>query len=138
MINHSGGHFIVISSVAGKIGTIMRSGYCASKHALHGFFDSLRAEYFDNQIKVTNVCPGYIRTNVSLNALDQSGEKYGKMDANQAQGMPPEECAARILQAVSRDRKEVYIGGLKEVAAIYVKRFFPAILFDQVRKNIPD
>jgi short-subunit dehydrogenase len=138
MIHHNTGHFIVISSVAGKIGTIMRSGYCASKHALHGFFDSLRAEYFDHHIKVTTVCPGYIRTNVSLNALNQTGEKYGKMDANQERGMAPEECASRILKAVSRDRKEVYIGGLKEVAAIYVKRFFPAILFDQVRKNIPD
>lgn len=138
MIHHNTGHFIIISSVAGKIGTIMRSGYCASKHALHGFFDSLRAEYFDHHIKVTTVCPGYIRTNVSLNAMNEAGEKYGKMDANQASGMSPEECAAKILKAVSRDKKEVYIGGLKEVAAIYVKRFFPAILFDQVRKNIPD
>lgn len=138
MINHQSGHFVVVSSVAGKIGTIMRSGYCASKHALHGFFDSLRAEYFKNHIKVTTVCPGYIRTDVSVNALNESGEKYGKMDANQESGMAPEECAARILTAVKRDRKEVYIGGLTEVAAIYLKRFFPAILFDQVRKNIPD
>lgn len=138
MLKHNAGHFIVISSVAGKIGTIMRSGYCASKHALHGFFDSLRAEYFDQHIKVTTVCPGYIQTDVSVNALNESGEKYGKMDANQARGMSAEECASRILKAVSRDRKEVYIGGLKEVAAIYVRRFFPAILFDQVRKNIPD
>lgn len=138
MIKHQSGHFIVISSVAGKIGTIMRSGYCASKHALHGFFDSLRAEYFNDHIKVTTVCPGYIRTDVSLNALNESGEKYGKMDANQASGLAPEECAERILTAVRKDKKEVYIGGLKEVAAIYVKRFFPAILFDQVRRNIPE
>ncbi|GAA4437139.1 SDR family NAD(P)-dependent oxidoreductase [Ravibacter arvi] len=138
MINHQAGQFIVISSVAGKIGTIMRSGYCASKHALHGFFDSLRAEYFNERIKVTTICPGYIRTNVSLNAMNESGGKYGKMDANQEQGISPEVCADKILKAVRKGRKEVYIGGLKEVAAIYLKRFFPAILFDQVRKNIPD
>lgn len=138
MIKQQAGHFIVISSVAGKIGTIMRSGYCASKHALHGFFDSLRAEYFDNHIKVTTVCPGYIRTNVSVNAMNETGEKHGKMDSNQEKGLAPEECAARILSAVRKDRKEVYIGGLREVAAIYVKRFFPAILFDQVRKNTPE
>jgi len=138
MIHQNTGHFIVISSVAGKIGTIMRSGYCASKHALHGFYDSLRAEYFKEKIRVTTVCPGYIRTNVSLNALNEAGEKYGRMDQNQANGMPPEKCAEKILAAVRKDRKEVYIGGLTEVAAIYLKRFFPAILFDQVRKNIPD
>ncbi len=138
MLNRQSGHFIVISSVTGKIGTIMRSGYCASKHALHGFFDSLRAEYFNDHIKVTTACPGYIRTSVSLNALNESGEKYGKMDANQASGLAPEECAEKILAAVRKDKKEVYIGGLKEVAAIYLKRFFPAILFDQVRRNIPE
>lgn len=138
MIHQQSGHFVIISSVAGKIGTIMRSGYCASKHALHGFYDSLRAEYYKDRIKVTTVCPGYIRTDVSLNALNEKGEKYGQMDTNQANGMPPEKCAAKILAAVKKDRKEVYIGGFTEVAAIYLKRFFPAILFDQVRKNIPD
>lgn len=138
MIKQQSGHFIVISSVAGKIGTIMRSGYNASKHALHGFYDSLRAESYDDNIKVTTVCPGYIRTNVSLNAINAQGEKFGKMDSNQAKGIPPEECARQILNAVKKDKKEIYIGGLKEVAAIYMKRFFPNFLFDQVRKNIPE
>jgi short-subunit dehydrogenase len=138
MIKQQSGHFIVISSVAGKIGTIMRSGYNASKHALHGFYDSLRAESYKDNIKVTTVCPGYIRTNVSVNALDENGGKFGKMDTNQENGIPPEECARQILNAVRKDKKEIYIGGLKEVAAIYLKRFFPSLLFDQVRKNIPE
>ncbi|MCF2487045.1 SDR family oxidoreductase [Dyadobacter sp. CY347] len=138
MMKQKSGHFIVISSVAGKIGTIMRSGYNAAKHALHGFYDSLRAEGYDDNIKVTTVCPGYIRTNISLNAMDASGSKFGKMDSNQAKGIPAEECARRILDAVKKDKKEIYIGGLKEVAAIYVKRFLPNLLFDQVRKNIPE
>jgi short-subunit dehydrogenase len=138
MRNQKGGHFIVISSVAGKIGTIMRSGYNAAKHALHGFYDSLRAEGYDDNIKVTTICPGYIRTNISLNALNESGAKFGKMDANQAKGIPAEECARQILDAVKKDKKEIYIGGFKEVAAIYLKRFFPSVLFEQVRKNIPE
>jgi short-subunit dehydrogenase len=138
MIRQQSGHFIVISSVAGKIGTIMRSGYNAAKHALHGFYDSLRAEGYKDNIKVTTVCPGYIRTNISLNALNESGSKFGKMDSNQANGIPAEECARQILQAVRKDKKEIYIGGLKEVAAIYLKRFLPNVLFDQVRKNIPE
>jgi short-subunit dehydrogenase len=138
MIAQQGGRFIIISSVAGKIGTIMRSGYNAAKHALHGFYDSLRAEGYDDNIKVTTVCPGYIRTNISMSALSETGGKYGKMDANQENGIAPEDCARRILRAVRKDKKEIYIGGLKEVAAIYVKRFFPNLLFDQVRKNIPN
>ncbi|KAA0991657.1 SDR family oxidoreductase [Dyadobacter aurulentus] len=138
MTRQKSGHFIVMSSVAGKIGTIMRSGYNAAKHALHGFYDSLRAEGYVDNIKVTTVCPGYIRTNISLNALNESGSKFGKMDANQANGIPAEECARQILNAVKKDKKEIYIGGFKEVAAIYLKRFFPTLLFDQVRKNIPE
>jgi len=137
MAQHSG-HFIVMSSVAGKIGTIMRSGYNAAKHALQGFYDSLRAEGYPHQIKVTTICPGYIRTNISVNAMDASGSKFGKMDSNQAQGIPAEVCAQKILDAVRKDKKEIYIGGFKEVAAIYLKRFFPNLLFDQVRKNIPE
>ncbi len=138
MLAQQSGHFIIISSVAGKIGTIMRSGYNAAKHALHGFYDSLRAEYYHDNIKVTTVCPGYIKTGVSVNALDASGEKYGKMDSNQEKGISPEACATQILNAVKKDKKEIYIGGFKEVAAIYLKRFFPSILFDQVRKNVPE
>jgi short-subunit dehydrogenase len=137
MIAQKSGHFIVISSVAGKIGTIMRSGYNAAKHALHGFYDSLRAEGYNDNIHVTTVCPGYIRTDISLNALNESGKKFGKMDINQANGIPADACAKRILTAVKKDKKEIYIGGIKEVAAIYVKRFLPALLFDQVRKNVP-
>ena len=138
MVQQKSGHFIVISSVAGKIGTIMRSGYNAAKHALQGFYDSLRAEGYNDNIKVTTICPGYIRTNISLNALDAAGSKFGKMDSNQEKGIPADECARIILNAVKKDKKEIYIGGLKEVAAIYVKRFFPNLLFDQVRKNIPE
>jgi short-subunit dehydrogenase len=138
MIARQTGHFIVMSSVAGKIGTIMRSGYNAAKHALQGFYDSLRAEGYRHNIKVTTICPGYIRTNISLNALNASGDKFGKMDSNQAQGIPADVCAEKILDAVRKDKKEIYIGGFKEVAAIYLKRFFPSLLFDQVRKNIPE
>ena len=138
MIEQQSGHFIVISSVAGKIGTIMRSGYNAAKHALHGFYDSLRAEAFEHNIKVTTICPGYIATDISMNAMNGSGSKFGKMDLNQANGISSQECARRIVDAVKKDKKEIYIGGIKEVAAIYLKRFFPSMLFDQVRKNIPE
>ena len=138
MLKQQSGHFVVISSVAGKVGTPMRSGYNAAKHALHGFYDSLRAETHDDNLRVTVVCPGYINTDVSKNALNEKGEKYGKQDANQEKGMSAQECARRIVDAVKHDKKEIYIGGLKETAAIYLKRFFPSLLFTAVRKNAPE
>lgn len=127
MLAQGSGHFIVTSSVAGKLGTKQRSGYCASKHALHGFFDSLRAETYDAGLRVTLVCPGYIRTPISLHALSANGEVHGKMDRNQEKGMAANEFAKRLLQAVIREKEEVYIGG-KETYAIYLKRFLPGLL----------
>ncbi len=137
MTHQKSGQFIVISSVAGKVGTPLRSGYNAAKHALHGFYDSLRPEVFDDNIRVNVVCPGYIKTNVSINALNSQGEKYGQMDSNQEKGMPANECARRILDAAQNDKKEVFIGGLIEMAAVYLRRFMPNLLFKMVRKNVP-
>ena len=127
MLTQKSGHFVVTSSVSGKIGVKQRSGYCASKHALHGFFDSLRAEVANNGLSVTLVCPGYIRTPISKSALDASGRKYGKSDKHQEQGMPAGECARRLLNAVADGREEVNIGG-RELMGIYLKRFFPRLL----------
>lgn len=127
MLSRGSGHFVVTSSVAGKIGTKQRSGYCASKHALHGFFDALRAETYEAGLRVTLVCPGYIRTPISLHALNAEGQKHGRMDENQQKGMDPAECARQICNAVAREREEVYVGGV-ETMGIYLKRFLPGIL----------
>jgi short-subunit dehydrogenase len=127
MFKQNSGHFVVTSSIAGKVGTPMRSAYCASKHALHGYFDALRAELWPQNIGVTMICPGYIKTNISYNAVGSNGEKFGKMDKNQEAGMSVERCAEKIISAVNADKREVYIGG-KEVLAVYLKRFFPSIL----------
>jgi short-subunit dehydrogenase len=127
MLAQGSGHFVVTSSVAGKLATKQRSGYCASKHALHGFFDSLRAETATAGLRVTLVCPGYIRTPISFHALGANGQVHGKMDDNQEKGMAPDVFARQLLQAVARNKEEVYIGG-KETYAIYLKRFFPGLL----------
>ncbi len=82
MLERSSGHLVVISSLVGHVGTPLRSAYAASKHALHGFFNSLRAEVWRENVKVTIVCPGYIRTDVSINAFAGDGGKFNKMDRN--------------------------------------------------------
>ena len=132
MLNRKEGHFIVISSLVGKFGTPVRSAYAASKHALHGFFESLRAEIWKENVQVTIVCPGYIQTNISVNAVDKDGNAYGKMDTNQAKGMNTRVCAGKILNAVRTGKREVLIGG-KETIAVYLKRFFPSLLWRIVR-----
>lgn len=126
MIERKGGHIVVISSVAGKFGTPLRSGYCAAKHALHGFYDSLRAEVGRDGIRVTMVCPGFIRTDVSINALRGDGSLHAKMDSAQAHGMPAGECAAKILRAVRAGKQEVYIG-YRDKYMVYIKRFLPGV-----------
>lgn len=124
MIKNGGGQVVCISSLVGKFGTRFRSAYSASKHALHGYFDSLRSEIYDKNISITMICPGFIKTNVSMNAMTADGKAQNAMDDTIAQGMPAAECAQKIFNAVNDRKEEVYIGG-KEVKGILFKRFFP-------------
>jgi len=134
MIQAKSGQIIVISSLMGKFASPLRSGYAAAKHALHGFFDSLRLEMHDHNIGVLLVCPGFIKTNISVNSVTADGSKHNEMDNAQETGMPAAECAAQILKAVIKNKHEVYIGG-KEKYAIYLKRFFPKILHRVILKS---
>lgn len=127
------GHIVVISSVMGKIGTPLRSAYAASKHALHGFFDSLRAEVHSENVSVTLICPGFVQTNVTRNALKGDGSRNGEMAESTANGLPPDVFAEKALRAIHRKREEVYIGK-REVMGVYLKRFFPRLLSRIVRK----
>ena len=87
-LKQKGGHFVVVSSLTGKFGTPYRSGYAASKHALHGFYDSLRAELWKENIKVTMIAPGFIHTPITLSALTGDGSPLNKMDEAQYRGKP--------------------------------------------------
>ena len=126
MLDRGRGQFIVISSVVGKFSTPYRSSYAASKHALHGFFDALRAEEGDNGIGVTIVCPGRIRTDISRNALTEDGSRHNQMDPGQAAGIEPDVLARKILKAAARDVPELYVGS-KELLPIYLKRYVPGV-----------
>ena len=126
-------HIVVVSSLTGKFGTPLRSGYAASKHALHGFFDALRAEIWKEKVFVTIVCPGYIRTNVSINAMTGDGSPQGTMDKGQENGMTPEACAVHILRAIENGKDEVLIGGMEKMG-VYLKRFFPGYFSRMIRK----
>ena len=128
------GHIAVVTSVVGKLGTPLRSSYAASKHALHGFFDSLRAEVHKDNIAITLVCPGYVNTNVSINALTEDGSPQNSMDKKTANGLAPDYFAKKMLKAIKRKKQEVVIGGFLEKLSVYVKRFFPRVLSTMIRK----
>jgi dehydrogenase/reductase SDR family protein 7B len=132
-IKNKAGHLVVVSSLVGKFGSPYRTAYAASKHALHGFFDSLRAEHYKDNLQVTLVCPGFIKTNVSINALTGDGSALNKMDEAQNKGMMPEKCAIQIFIAIEKKKEEVLIGG-KEKYAVYLKRFFPGIFSKILQK----
>lgn len=134
MIKQKSGHIIVMSSIAGKFGFFFRSSYSASKHALHGFFEALRMEIFKDEINVMLVCPGKIKTDISINAITGTGEKHNKMDKSQAEGLSAEECARQILKGIRNNKDELFIGG-KELRAIWVKRFFPNLFTRLIRKQ---
>ena len=130
------GHFVTVTSVMGKLGTPYRTGYAAAKHALHGFFDSLRAELWKDSksIYVTLICPGWVKTKISMNALIGDGSKLNQMDSATGDGLDPKKVAKKIVSAIENRKNEVYIGGLKEVSAVYLKRFLPNLFARMVRK----
>ncbi len=132
MLTHQLGHIVAVTSLMGVFGAPLRSSYAASKHALHGFFDCLRAELGQTPIKVTLICPGFVRTNISMNALTGNGSKQGTMDDATDKGLDPAVLAKKILRALENGREEAYFGG-REVMGVYLKRFFPRILSRMVK-----
>ncbi len=129
------GHFVTVSSVTGIFGTPYRSAYAASKHALHGFFDSLRAELYKDvgeAITVTMICPGFIHTPITLSAVTGDGTPLGKMDEAQFKGKPADWCARKIVSAIEKRRQEVYIGGI-ETLGVRFKRLFPKLFSRYIR-----
>jgi dehydrogenase/reductase SDR family protein 7B len=125
MIARREGQIVAISSLLGKFGAPTRAAYSASKHAVVGFFDSLRAEVHKHGISVTVACPGFVRTNASFNALRADGTTHGKMDHDIRNGISSDVCARNILRAIKADKREVYIGGKRW--AVYLNRYFPGL-----------
>jgi short-subunit dehydrogenase len=123
----------------GKIGTPLRSAYAAAKHALHGYFDCLRAEVWQQNIKVTLIMPGYIRTQVSMNAVIASGEKLNELGKNIGNGFPADKTAQQILKAIQKGKYEKYVGRpfSQEWMAIHLMRFFPTMAINVFKKATP-
>jgi NADP-dependent 3-hydroxy acid dehydrogenase YdfG len=129
MVEQGSGHLVVTASVAGKVGAPLRTGYCAAKHAVMGFFDALRTEVAYLGIRVSTVVPGFIRTNISTNALTGTGEKFTQEDADIAGGMDVDEAAQVIVQGLADGVEEIAVGAGEEMALLDLKRSDPIQAF---------
>jgi dehydrogenase/reductase SDR family member 7B len=131
MVARGSGHIVAISSVAGRVGPVLRTGYAAAKHGLIGYCDALRAEVETAYgIKVTTILPGSVRTRVAANALQGDGSARGVSDANIDAGMDPEECARRIVDAVAAGERELIVAEGTEAFAAALRWQDPERLFD--------
>lgn len=133
-ISRKQGHFVVVTSLMGKFGSPLRSGYCGAKHALHGFFDVLRMEHQRDGVHVSMICPGFVRTDLARNALVGDGSAQGFQDRATENGMDPDLFARKMLRAIDKGSWESYIGG-REVYGAYLKRFFPRLLHRVVLRS---
>ena len=128
MIKNGGGQIGVTSSIVGKFGFPYRSSYAATKHALHGFFESLRAENVSNKVLVSMIIPGRIKTNISVNALDKDGNTHNKMDEGQDKGLSAEKTARIIVKQLEKEKKEILVGG-SELIMVHIRRFLPRLYY---------
>ena len=128
------GCFVVTSSLCGKFGVPRLGAYSASKHALHGFYESLRAEYEKDGIKVTMITVGLVRTLITMNALKGNGSHYGKMQESVGAGISPETCAQEMIHGVVQGKSEVPVGAIEKYSVL-IKRFFPGLLRMAITKH---
>lgn len=133
-VRQKSGHYVVVSSLMGKFSSPLRSAYCGAKHALHGFFDSLRLEHDADNVKVTMICPGFVNTNVAINALTADGSKQGYQDEKTENGLEVNEFVKRMLRAISKKKFEAYIGKFERIG-VFVKRLSPKLLHYMVLRS---
>ena len=127
-------HLVLTSSLSGKYGVPKLAAYAASKHAIQGYFDSLRAETFGSGLFIHIVIPGFIRTNITIDGLRGDGSKSGKMQNALAEGMDPEVCAMGILRGLERGKEEFIVGGSERFTVVF-NRFFPSLMKKLIRSN---
>lgn len=126
MLARGRGRFVVVSSLSGKYGVPMATAYAASKHALHGWFDSLRAEVAPRGLGVTLVIPGFIATEITRHALRGDGTAFDRQLEVHQTGMSPQRCARIIADQVARGRNEFYVGAEARLSVL-VNRLIPSL-----------
>lgn len=123
--NKPKGMIVTVSSVAGKVGGKSMSGYSASKHAIIGYMDCLRAEESANGLHVLTICPGFVQTKISVNAMVADGSQFGEVAGSIKHGIAVDDCAKQIVKAIEQNKDEVVIGKGISYWAPTIARLFP-------------
>jgi short-subunit dehydrogenase len=130
MVERGSGHIAIVSSVAGKIGAPLRTGYCGAKHAVVGYFEALRAEVEQaHGVGVSVILPGSVNTGVARNALDGDGKRRGRSDINIENGMQAQEAAQRIIAGLIADQRTIEVIEGTEKLAMQLRTTDPEKLF---------
>ena len=127
------GKIAIITSIAGKFGQAGMSSYAASKHALYGFYDSLRLELKEDNISILLVAPGFINTGVTLNAVTGDGSIYNQNSSAQENGMKTTVFAKKFIRALKSNCHHKYIGS-KELLAVPFKILLPNLFYYLIYK----
>lgn len=135
MLAQGGGKIVMISSVAGLVGTQYRGAYSAAKAALHLWANSLRAELHEQGIEVATIFPGFIQTNVSINALTGDGSTQGSMDEATNNGLSAKNFAQQVSKALAKGDEYIVVAGSKEKLAAMVNRISPPKLYKLIRAS---
>jgi short-subunit dehydrogenase len=133
MLARGQGQLAVVSSVAGLVATPYRSAYAAAKHAVAGFFNALRAEVHDAGVQVAVIYPGFVRTNITLHALEGDGSAHGVLDQKLKDGMPADVFASKVVSALGKGEGHIVVAGSQEQFAVYLGRVSPGLLARLVR-----
>jgi short-subunit dehydrogenase len=136
MVARGGGRVVAVTSIAGQVATPLRAAYAASKHAMHGWFDALRAELHGTGVSVTLVMPGYVRTDIAVHAKLADGSRQGRRDKEHEAGIAPEVCAEALADATWARRDQLIVGG-PEIYAVYLKRLVPWVVARLIHRFAP-
>ena len=134
-LQKTGGRLVAVSSLTGKTGVPTRTAYAASKHAMAGFFDSLRVELMATDVSVTVIYPGFVATRVRERALGADGKPLGKSHLNESNVMTAEDCAKDIVKAVAGRKREL-IMTTKARVGMWLKLVAPRLVDKIALKSI--
>lgn len=133
-IAQKSGRIAFVSSVAGLLGTQYRASYSAAKAAIHMWANSLRAEVAQDGVEVSVIFPGFVKTNVSFNALNGEGKPQGYQDEAIENGLEPDLFAQTTVSALLAGEEYIVVGGAKEKLGVWVSRLSPSTLYKMIRK----
>lgn len=136
-LKKSKGLIVAVSSLAGKTGVPTRSGYSASKHAMVGFFESIRVELMDSGVDVSLVYPGFVATEIRKRAFGEDGAPLGVSPIQEDKAMTPEECARIMVKGMAKRKREIVMT-LRGKIGQWIKLIAPGLVDKIARKAIEE